>query len=301
MAPIAITELSEQLTVQKSTQPTEEVHVHGMTDKRPLAAMSHGDKPLAGIPRFVSFAEHRKWQLNHMAAAFRHWSREGYVLGISGHISVRDPEWTNCIWLNPLGKHFGLLCASDMVLVSLDDGKVLGGNQSAPPNAAGYLIHAPIHRRRPDAHAVCHAHTKYGKAWSVFGKPLEMLNQDTCKFYGAHVCYNQYGGVVFAEEEGDRIAETLGLAKGAILRNHGLLTVGSTVDEAAFLFLSMEKACENQILVEAAAANGHQKVLVTDEEAEYNFKMESDTETLYAEFQVYYDYEDYHTKGDFTR
>ena len=179
-------------------------------------------------------------------------------------------------------------------MVNINDGKVVGGDRSRPPNAAGFLIHAPIHRARPDVHAVCHAHTKYGKAWSTFGLPLEMLTQDACKFYNAHAVYNQYGGVVLAEEEGERIAEALGNGKGAILRNHGLLTVGQTVDEAAWLFTSMEKACEGQILAEMAASNGLKKVLITDEEAEYNFKMESDYETGYAEFQAYYEWEEHH-------
>lgn len=112
---------------------------------------------------------------------------------------------------------------------------------------------------------------------------------------------NAYGGVVLAEDEGVQIAKALGNGKGAILRNHGLLTVGQTVDEAAWLFLSMEKACEGQILAEAVAANGLKKVLITDEEAEYNFKMESDFETSYAEFQAYFDYEEHMTGGDFKR
>src|SRR5438034_484827 len=72
----------------------------------------------------------------------------------------------------------------------------------------------------------------YGKAWSVFGRPIEMLTQDSCKFYNAHSVYNSYGGVVLAAEEGERIAEALGPQnKACILRNHGLLTVGHTVDE----------------------------------------------------------------------
>jgi ribulose-5-phosphate 4-epimerase/fuculose-1-phosphate aldolase len=278
MAPTAIANiLPVGPLTSKSVQPTEEKHVHGMLDIRPLAAISHGSVTLPGIPSFSSFAAQRQWQLEHMAAAFRHWSREGYVEGISGHISVRDPEHTNAFWTNPLGVHFGLLKASDMILVNMD-GEVIGGNRTRPPNAAGFLIHAAVHKARPDVHAVCHAHTVYGKAWSCFGKPLEMLTQDSCKFYNAHSVYNSYGGVVLAAEEGDRIAAALGNGKGAILRNHGLLTVGHTVDEAAFLFLSMEHACQGQILAESAAANGLQKILITDEEAEYNFKMESDYE-----------------------
>ena len=233
-----------------------------------------------------------------MAATFRHWSREGYVLGISGHISVRDPEHHDAFWTNPLGVHFGLLKASDMILVNLE-GIVIGGNRSRPPNAAGFLIHAAVHKARPDVHAVCHAHTPHGKAWSSFGKPLEMLTQDTCKFYNAHSVYDSYGGVVLAAEEGDRIAKALGGGKACILMNHGLLSVGHTVDEAAFLFLSMEHACQGQLLAEAAAANGLPKRIISDEEAAYNFRMESDYEICYSEFQAYYDYEDHMLKGEF--
>jgi ribulose-5-phosphate 4-epimerase/fuculose-1-phosphate aldolase len=235
-----------------------------------------------------------------MAAAFRHWSRSGYVEGISGHISVRDPEHHNAFWTNPLGLHFGLLKASDMILVDLD-GNVIGGNRTRCPNAAGFLIHAAVHKARPDVHAVCHAHTVYGKAWSCFARPLEMLTQDTCKFYRAHTVYNSYGGVVLAAEEGDRIAEALGSGKGCILMNHGLLTVGATVDEAAFLFGSMERSCQVQLLAEAAAANGIKKLIISDEEAAYNFKMESDPTILYAEFQAYYDYEETMLDGAFKK
>jgi ribulose-5-phosphate 4-epimerase/fuculose-1-phosphate aldolase len=235
-----------------------------------------------------------------MAAAFRHWSREGYVEGISGHISVRDPEHHNAFWTNPLGVHFGLLKASDMILIGLD-GKVMGGNRNRCPNAAGFLIHAAVHKARADVHAVCHAHTVHGKAWSCFARPLEMLTQDTCKFYNAHAVYDSYGGVVLAAVEGDRIAQALGSGKGCILMNHGLLTVGGTVDEAAFLFGSMERSCQVQLLADAAAANGLKKIVISDEEAAYNFKMESDPAILYAEFQAYYDYEDAMLNGAFKK
>lgn len=197
--------------------------------------------------------------------------------------------------------HFGLLKASDMIAVNLD-GKVVGGNRTRPPNAAGFLIHSEVHKARPDVVAICHAHTVYGKAWSVFGEPLEMLTQDSCKFYKSHSVYNSYGGVVLASEEGAQIAQALGPTNIAcILRNHGLLTVGKTVDEAAFLFMSLEHACQGQLLAEAACQGNSslKKQLISDEEAAYTHKMETDEQTAYAEFQVYVDWEDHHSKGDF--
>ncbi|RKK10736.1 hypothetical protein BFJ66_g17935 [Fusarium oxysporum f. sp. cepae] len=83
------------------------------------------------------------------------------------------------------------------------------------------------------------------------------------------------------------------------LRNHGLLTVGQTVDEAAFLMTSMEKSCQVQLLAEAAAANGIPKRLISDEEARFNYDAESDPDLCYAEFQAYYNLEDKLTGGEF--
>ncbi|PGG99458.1 hypothetical protein AJ80_09344 [Polytolypa hystricis UAMH7299] len=299
MSPSAVTDVSPAGTTSENPKPKEQ-HVHGGEGMTSLQAMSHGDVALPGIPNFTSLEKQRQWQLEHMACAFRTWSRHGFVEGMSGHISVRDPEHIDAFWTNPLGVHFGLLKASDMILVKLD-GTVIGGNTSRPANAAGFLIHAAVHEARPDVHAVCHAHTIYGKAWSSFARPLEMLNQDVCKFFGAHSVYNSYGGVVLAAEEGKLIAKSLAQGKAAILMNHGLLTVGGTVDEAAYLFGLMERSCRIQLLTESAAANGIPKVLISDEEAAYNFKIESEPESLYCEFQAEYDYEDVMCNGDFKK
>lgn len=152
-----------------------------------LQAISHGPT-IAGIPSFRSLEEKRQWQLEHMAGAFRVFARHGYTEGMSGHISVRDPIHTDAFWMNPLGVHFGMLKASDMILVHLN-GDIIGDNRSRSANAAGFLIHAAIHRSRPDVHAICHNHSTYGRAWSMFAKELEMLNQDVCNFYKAQAVY----------------------------------------------------------------------------------------------------------------
>lgn len=85
-----------------------------------------------GIPLFETIEDKRQWQLHHMAAAFRYFSRQGYVEGMSGHISVRDPEHPGTFWINPLGKHFGLLKASDMMLIDMATGDIVGGNRVSP-------------------------------------------------------------------------------------------------------------------------------------------------------------------------
>lgn len=245
-------------------------------DSTPLEAISHGPI-LPNIPTFARPEEKRQWILEHMAGVSRVFARHGYTEGMSGHISVIDPELEGAMWMNPLGVHFGMLKASDMILVNINNGDIIGGNRGRPVNKAGVFIHAAIHKARPDVRAVCHTHSIYGKAWSAFARPLEMLNQDVCDLYGVQEVYAQYGGIVFGEQEGENMAQALGpKGKGLILMNHGLLTVGETVDEAAFLFRLMEKSCEVQLLAEAAAANGIEKTIISDEEAAYNFKMASE-------------------------
>jgi ribulose-5-phosphate 4-epimerase/fuculose-1-phosphate aldolase len=116
-----------------------------------------------------------------------------------------------------------------------------------------------------------------------------MLSQDICNFHDAHAVYASYGGIVFAAEEGQNIAKALGKAnKGAILMNHGLVTVGSTVDEAGFMFGLLDRGCQMQLMVEAACAGNPslKKNIISDEEAAYNFKMASEANSLYAEFQA---------------
>ncbi|KAL8923301.1 MAG: hypothetical protein Q9208_004701 [Pyrenodesmia sp. 3 TL-2023] len=263
----------------------------------PLESLCYGPDKLPGIPKFPSFAARRVWALSHMAAVFRHWSRMSFHDGLNGHISVRDPEYHHLFWTNPLGIHFGLLKASDFLLISddpiIEDQQILGGNaRNRPANKAGWAIHGAIHRRRPDVHAVCHAHTTYGKVWSASGRKLEMINQDVCKFYGdALALYDNYGGVALgpATNEGNAIAKALGAkAKAAVLVNHGLLTVGKTVDEAGALFTTLEKSCQIQVEAEKAGCKSR---VIGDEEAAFNFRMESVPETLYWEFQPTYDYE----------
>ncbi len=126
-----------------------------------------------------------------------------------------------------------------------------------------------------------------GRAWSAFARPLDMLTQDVCNFHEALAVYANYGGIVFGAEEGLRIAEALGPTnKAAILMNHGLLTVGATVDEAGWLFGLLDRSCAIQLQVEAACAGGRlEKHVISDEEAAYNFKMASEPHVLYREAQ----------------
>jgi ribulose-5-phosphate 4-epimerase/fuculose-1-phosphate aldolase len=200
-------------------------------------------------PTFESLADERKHRKERLAAAFRIFGRFGFDEGVAGHITVRDPELTDHFWVNPFGVPFGHIRVRDLVLVD-HNGTVVEGDSAV--NAAAFAIHSQIHAARPDVVAAAHSHSVYGKAFSSLAQMLDPLTQDACIFYGDHVLFDDYTGVVLDIEEGKRIAHELGEKKAAILRNHGLLTVGHSVEEAVFWFVTMERSCQAQLLAQAA-------------------------------------------------
>eukprot|EP01097_Dermamoeba_algensis_P006658 TRINITY_DN4153_c0_g1_i1.p1 TRINITY_DN4153_c0_g1~~TRINITY_DN4153_c0_g1_i1.p1 ORF type:complete len:174 (-),score=25.86 TRINITY_DN4153_c0_g1_i1:81-602(-) len=147
-----------------------------------------------------------------------------------------------------------------------------------PINAAGFAIHSAIHKARPDVVAICHSHSEYGRAFAALGRELDMLTQDSCAFFRSHSVYNNFGGVVLSEEEGRNIVNALGQNKALILQNHGLLTVGQSIEEAVFWFVSMEKCCKTQLLVDAAAAGRGAKIhTIQEADAEATTKIVGST------------------------
>lgn len=123
-------------------------------------------------------------------------------------------------------------------------------------------------------------------------------------FYDDLAVYAGFGGVVFAKEEGQRIARTLGdRHKNLIMQNHGLLTCGGTVAEAAGFFIALERACQTQLLTEAAVApasgSGLKKTFVGDDEAAYTKKGTGSPEVMYLQFDPEYQLVLKETAGDF--
>ncbi|WFE97490.1 class II aldolase/adducin family protein [Micromonospora sp. WMMD987] len=191
----------------------------------------------------------RQQRMAHLAGTLRLFAELGYDEGAGGHITVRDPERPDCFWINPFGMYFGHVRVSDLLLVGAD-GQVLGGKGRINP--AGFVIHSAVHAARPDVVCAVHTHSVYGRAFSTLGRLLDPLTQDACAFYDDHSLFDDYTGVVLDAEEGRRIATALGTGKAAILRNHGLLTVGGSVAEAAWWFVAMERSCQVQLVAEAA-------------------------------------------------
>ena len=214
-------------------------------------------------PTFDDPMEQRQYEKQRLAAGFRAFAVHGFDEGLAGHITQRDCIEPETFWVNPLGIHFAHIKASDLVRVD-HKGNILEGNSAI--NLAAFAIHSRIHAARPDVNAVAHAHTKYGRAFSALGQKLAPISQDACVFYENHGLFDTFTGVVAELEEGDMIAESLANGLAVILQNHGLLTVGKSVDAAVANFVMMDSCCQSQLLAQAAGelkAIGHDIAIKT--------------------------------------
>lgn len=200
-------------------------------------------------PMGLSVDEEREQRKRDLAVAFRVFGRLGFSEGVAGHITARDPGDSGLFWVNPFGMSFHQIRVSDLICVD-HNGVVVHGRR--PVNRAAFVIHAQVHDARPDAVAAAHAHSVYGKSFSSLGIPLAPLTQDACAFYEDHGVYDDYAGVVNETLEGKRVAAAIGDHKAAILKNHGLITVGGSVSAAAWWFVTMERSCQAQLLAMAA-------------------------------------------------
>jgi ribulose-5-phosphate 4-epimerase/fuculose-1-phosphate aldolase len=188
----------------------------------------------------VEARDHRKHRL---ALGYRVLGALGWGLLGDGHISARDPLRPDSFWLARYGVPFRYVTVDDLVLVG-PDGSVDGGGRI---NAAAYYIHAPIHQARPDAVSAVHTHTPYGTPFSATVVPLEPVSQEACAFFEDHAVFDDEEVDIVSTAGGHRIARALGPHRGVILRNHGLLTVGTSVDSAIGNFLLMERSAEVQL------------------------------------------------------
>jgi ribulose-5-phosphate 4-epimerase/fuculose-1-phosphate aldolase len=207
------------------------------------------------LPVFESVDDERLYRKRRLAAAYRLFAKLGFEdgsVGAAGHITARDPGEPETFWVNPYGVPFAHLTASSLVRVDANGAIVEGA--ASMVNGAAFAIHSQIHAARPDVVAAAHSHSLHGKAFSTLGRPLRPLTQDACAFFDDHVVYDAFSGVVLDLDEGKRIATLLADKKAAILKNHGLLTVGGSVDAAVGAYVTMEHACRVQLLAEAAGA-----------------------------------------------
>ncbi len=185
-----------------------------------------------------------------LAVALRLFAERDFDEGAAGHLTARDPLDPDVVHMNPIGVPFDELRASDLSRVAISTGDVDG----EPVDRGGFRLHAAVYQARPDVNSVMHAHPVHVKAWSTLGRLLPPTTQESCIFYGKHAVHPEYLGVFGATDEGARVAALFGDDNVAvILKHHAGVTVGASVEAAAYRFYILDRSCHAQLLAEAAA------------------------------------------------
>lgn len=183
-----------------------------------------------------------------LAACYRLLDLYGMSDMAANHISARVPGEDGAFLINPYGMLYEEITASSLIKVDYD-GNVLArpsyGDFEYGVNRAGFVIHSAVHRARHDVDCVIHTHTWPGMAVSSLECGLLPMNQTAMRF--VHVGYHEYKGVVLDLAMQDELVGDLGRHNALILRNHGLLTTGSTIAEAFNAMHRLELSCKAQL------------------------------------------------------
>ncbi|WP_206378198.1 class II aldolase/adducin family protein [Sneathiella limimaris] len=197
------------------------------------------------VPSLKGKVSEEEWQTRvDLAACYQLVAHYDMSDLIFTHISARIPGTEDQFLINPYGLFFDEITASSLVKVDID-GNVLDETKFHI-NPAGYTIHSAVHGARHDVDCVLHTHTRAGMAVSAQKQGLLPISQHSMMFYN-RLAYHGYEGIALNLDERERLVRDLGDNIAMILRNHGLLTVGSTVAEAFRRIFYLEKSCQAQI------------------------------------------------------
>src|SRR5687768_6154822 len=198
----------------------------------------------------VSEAE---WNLRvDLAAAYRLVAHYGWDDLIFTHLSARLPGDIDRheLLINPYGMTFDEVTASSLVKVDLEGRKLMDSPYEINP--AGLTIHSAIHGARDDAKCVMHTHSLNGVAVSATKGGMLPVSQQSI-FVLSSLAYHDYEGVALLEGEKPRLVRDLGDKTFFMLRNHGLLTVGTSIADAFLFMYIFEAACTIQLRAQAAS------------------------------------------------
>lgn len=175
-----------------------------------------------------------------------------------GHITARDPEFPDHLWLLKFPYGFERATVDDLVLVRPDGSTTCG----TPINTTAYHIHHPIHEARDDVIGVAHTHTPWGTPFSATGRPIEAITQEACTFHDRWAIFDDEEVQILSRKGGERIAAALGDKQVGILRSHGLLTTGVTVGETIAAFVVLERVTEALMKAPDASPIGDEAAVI---------------------------------------
>lgn len=188
-----------------------------------------------------------EWQTRvDLAACYRLMAVYGMTDLIYNHISARIPGSEEHYLINPYGMLYEEITASSLVTIDVEGRTILQPDHGYNVNVAGFYLHAPIHKARPDVQCIVHTHSRAGTAVSGLAEGLLPLSQTAMRFHG-QVGYHDFEGPAISGAECDAIVRDLGRHDVLILRNHGLLACGKTIAQAFNAIYWLENACRIQV------------------------------------------------------
>lgn len=236
-----------------------------------------------------------------LAAVYRLIDLYGWSENIYNHVTVRVSQDLEHFLLNPFGLQYPEVTASSLLKVDMQGNVVDPGSTSFNFNRAGFVLHSAVHAARPDVRCVIHIHHPPCVAVSAMKAGLLPVSQESALI--GDVSYHDYQGVVLDTKERDLIARDLGpVNKVMILRNHGVIVCGDSIEEALFYLQNLVLACEAQVRlmpvgmdnIQLMNEEARQKVrsLITTNHAEVTGKpadgnVEDDKELRMKKFKVW--------------
>lgn len=161
-----------------------------------------------------------------------------------GQISARRPG-SDQFWIRAAARGFDEITNDDFVLSS-NAGERLYGSGHIPPE---WPIHSEIYAARPEVNSIVHTHPKAAIAFSSLGKPIRPLSHDGAFFFPHVPVFRATTNTITDPAMAKKLVDTLGGAKGVLLKNHGIVTVGTTIREATIAALLLERAAELELMV----------------------------------------------------
>jgi len=228
------------------------------TRSHSILDLPHSNNRLAldGIPRHADPLQERLHRKQRLAASYRLFARYGYEVGLAGHFTARDPIEPDHYWINPLGVPFSKITVSQLLRVN-GEGQVVEGEGLL--NTSALELHHGLQRARPEVVGIAHLHGFYGRTWSALGQLFDPITAEAGAFPQDQVLLPRHelraaDGTL--EQDRDRVAEAFvdRFAGNSLLiwQNHGLWTVGETVESAAWKFILAEDVARSHLLARSA-------------------------------------------------
>ena len=197
-----------------------------------------------------------------LAAAFRWFARLDMHESVANHLSLAVSEDGLQFLINPRGRHFARISASDLLLLDARDQSTLERPDAPDPTA--WYLHARLHAQLPEARCVMHLHSKYATALACLKDPtLYPIDMNTMRVFGRVAVDRNYSGMALSDAEGDRITALMrGGATVLLMAHHGVMIVGPTVAQTFDEFYYFERAAQTLL---TCYATGKELDIVPDE------------------------------------